>query len=392
MFAKIMKRAGWITVFFVLVSVVFAEDKPVEKKKDKEQLIELNQAEKLYQEAWYKETALNDFKGAVVLYKKIVEEYTEDKTITAKALLQIGGCYEKSGKNLATQAVQTYERIINDYPEQEEIANKARARLNELKHVQTAAKNTHDRKEIEYFRKEILKLLRELESEDLDSVPAQSKRSLANILSGIDAQEITTAQEVKKRLHALYKDLEPARTDEAQEIRKKILKILQIEHPRTAYKTKTMEIRMSSQKNLSFPYIAAGYIYTNFNNRLHLDNAAGARIKIGLLKKDFFLEYQQINTQMDLLNNDDDVMVKTFLLGKGMWGLSIKAGVQKYQGTEPEDTAPMISFGLGFGIDFTKNISFGPAGTWDIVWTDANDDKIHVRDSKSFALTLAIEF
>jgi tetratricopeptide (TPR) repeat protein len=286
-----------------VVTISFAEDKKTEKTGD-EKVLEQNQAEKLYQEGWYKETALNDFEGAIKIYQKIVEEYSQDKTVSPKALFQMGGCYEKLGKHYREVAISAYQMIINCYPDQKELVDKAKTKLSEFN-----------------------------QSESLESDKT------------ITRTEMTIKKEDKKF-------------------------------------------------DLIEPYFTAGYLYTNFTNKLHLDNNAGFRIKVGLLKSDIFLEYQQINTNLKYSANKDDVRIQTFQIGTYPLGeiFSIKAGLQKYEGTKPNDTAPVISFGLGFGLPFSKDIYVGPSWIHDIVWTNANQSSTHRRDNNSFTLSMGIKF
>ena len=51
-----------------------------------------------FQQALLKENGEGDLKAAVEIYQKIVNDATADRSMRAKALLHIGLCWEKMGK------------------------------------------------------------------------------------------------------------------------------------------------------------------------------------------------------------------------------------------------------------------------------------------------------
>jgi Tol biopolymer transport system component len=75
-----------------------------------------------------KEEVDGDLKSAMETYQKIAAESSAPRDVRAKALLHIGGCYEKLGK----QARQVYEQVVRDYADQP-AASQARSRLTALK-------------------------------------------------------------------------------------------------------------------------------------------------------------------------------------------------------------------------------------------------------------------
>lgn len=75
------------------------------------------------------ETIDGDLDAAIAIYKRIVEEFGDRRSVAAKALLRLGGCYEKLGEEQAKLARKAFERVIADYPEQTEAVNSARERL-----------------------------------------------------------------------------------------------------------------------------------------------------------------------------------------------------------------------------------------------------------------------
>ena len=80
----------------------------------------------LFQQALVKERAEGKLEEAIQLYKRIVQEHAGNRILAAKALVQMGQCYEKLGKDEARKA---YERVLRDYADQNEAAAQARARL-----------------------------------------------------------------------------------------------------------------------------------------------------------------------------------------------------------------------------------------------------------------------
>lgn len=87
-------------------------------------------AEVLLAAARHKQLVDGDLEGAIRDYKKILADYATDRPIAAKALLEMGKCYEKLGQDEARKA---YERVLRDYPEQQESVAEARTRLAALK-------------------------------------------------------------------------------------------------------------------------------------------------------------------------------------------------------------------------------------------------------------------
>ncbi len=80
----------------------------------------------LFQQGLIKERAEGNLDEAIKLYQRIVREYASDRTLAAKALIELGQCYEKLGN---TEARKAYERVLRDYADQEEMVTEARTRL-----------------------------------------------------------------------------------------------------------------------------------------------------------------------------------------------------------------------------------------------------------------------
>jgi Tol biopolymer transport system component len=84
----------------------------------------------LFQKALVMERTEGNLEGAIQLYQRIVREFSNDRPLAAKALLLMGQCYEKLGKDEARKA---YERLVRDYADQNEVAAQARTRLAALR-------------------------------------------------------------------------------------------------------------------------------------------------------------------------------------------------------------------------------------------------------------------
>jgi len=85
-----------------------------------------DQAEVLIQAAHQKQLVEGQLEQAIQLYKRIVQEHAGNRTVAAKALLEMGQCYEKLGNPEARKA---YERLLHDYADQNALAAQARKRL-----------------------------------------------------------------------------------------------------------------------------------------------------------------------------------------------------------------------------------------------------------------------
>lgn len=91
----------------------------------------------LFQKALAKERAEGNLEEAITLYQKVIEE-SKDESLSAKAQLRIGICYEKLGKKEAEKA---FRNVINNYPGQVEVVKAARKKLSFLLKAQATAGN-----------------------------------------------------------------------------------------------------------------------------------------------------------------------------------------------------------------------------------------------------------
>src|SRR5262245_61968434 len=83
-------------------------------------------AHELFQQALSKERAEGNLAEAIKLYQRVVDTASSDHALAAKALLQLGRCYEQLGN---TEARNAYERLIARYPDQADLVAQAKSRL-----------------------------------------------------------------------------------------------------------------------------------------------------------------------------------------------------------------------------------------------------------------------
>ena len=84
----------------------------------------------LFEQALAKERVEGNLQEAIRLYERVVTEFKSDRALSAQALVQVGRCYEKLGRE---EAVRAYERLVRDFADQEDAVEQARARLVALK-------------------------------------------------------------------------------------------------------------------------------------------------------------------------------------------------------------------------------------------------------------------
>ena len=84
----------------------------------------------LFQQALLKERAEGELREAIQLYEQIVRDFAADRTLAARALVQVGQCYEKLG---STEAERAYQRVVSDFADQADLVAQARERLAALR-------------------------------------------------------------------------------------------------------------------------------------------------------------------------------------------------------------------------------------------------------------------
>jgi len=87
-----------------------------------------------------KEEVDGNLQGAIDLYKQIVAKFGDNRAIAVRALLRLGGCYEKLGVEQAGLAQKAFEKIVADYPDQTEAVRSAREKLALLSRSQALTK------------------------------------------------------------------------------------------------------------------------------------------------------------------------------------------------------------------------------------------------------------
>jgi Tol biopolymer transport system component len=84
----------------------------------------------VFEQALAKERVDGNLQEAIRLYERVATEFTTDRALAAQALVQVGRCYEKLGRD---EAVRAYERLVRDFADQEDAVEQARLRLAVLK-------------------------------------------------------------------------------------------------------------------------------------------------------------------------------------------------------------------------------------------------------------------
>ena len=88
------------------------------------------QGEKLFQQGIMKEEGEGKLKEAIDIYYQLVEDGSIERKIRAKALFQVGICYEKLGIKKATSA---YEQLISEYADQTDLIAVAKRKLRSIR-------------------------------------------------------------------------------------------------------------------------------------------------------------------------------------------------------------------------------------------------------------------
>jgi len=83
----------------------------------------------LFEKAKYTMETKGDLYEAIHLFERIIKEFPNEREYAAKAQLQIGACYERLGKQQATEA---YNKVVSQYSDQQQTAKIARKRLQYL--------------------------------------------------------------------------------------------------------------------------------------------------------------------------------------------------------------------------------------------------------------------
>jgi len=153
----------------------------------------------LFQQALLKENGEGDLKGAVEIYQKIVDNTAADRPLRAKALLHIGLCWEKMGKETAEQ---TYQRLIQEFSDQSDAVNEARNRLANLKSNHTEKPSGLSLTKIWQNFEIVPKNLRNISPDGKFIVAVHQKNGFC--LIDLDAKKIQYLTDYKEREKELY--------------------------------------------------------------------------------------------------------------------------------------------------------------------------------------------
>ena len=144
----------------------------------------VSESELLLREALHKQQVQGDLPGAIKIYQQIVSTRNGDRSVTARALLELAGCYEKLGQ----QAEAVYQRIVRDFADQP-VATQARARLAALGPPAPAPTVTLRKLDV---GEDVLDVMAAMASAPCFSlVNPELRRTLFGDLSGKEIREIT---------------------------------------------------------------------------------------------------------------------------------------------------------------------------------------------------------
>jgi dipeptidyl aminopeptidase/acylaminoacyl peptidase len=95
--------------------------------------------EQQFQKGIMKEEGEGSLREAIELYKSVADNVKADRALRAKALYQMGGCYEKLGQQ---DARGVYEKLVANYTDQIEMVTNAKRKLNIMSADKSAIDNS----------------------------------------------------------------------------------------------------------------------------------------------------------------------------------------------------------------------------------------------------------
>ncbi len=95
--------------------------------------------EQLFQKGIMKEEGEGSLREAIELYKSVADNTQANRALRAKALYQMGNCYEKLGQQ---EARGVYEKLVANYTEQTELVANAKRQLSKLNVGQSISENS----------------------------------------------------------------------------------------------------------------------------------------------------------------------------------------------------------------------------------------------------------
>ena len=99
-------------------------------------------SQEMLNKAIYQEEVNGNLEEAIILFKKIVDDESTNRTIKVSALYHLGLANEKLGNKIAKEY---YEQVVSNYGDKPETVQLAKSRLQYL-NSQTLAKNQTDTK------------------------------------------------------------------------------------------------------------------------------------------------------------------------------------------------------------------------------------------------------
>lgn len=173
----------------------------------------------------------------------------------------------------------------------------------------------------------------------------------------------------------------------------------------------------------------AGLQYIHFSNDLSLDDSIGLRVKIHRVKQElrpfhigsylyypvetdsayplkqveasrFFFEYRHFKSETNS-STQKNVEVNYYLIGFGLLGQTLKdtyikvnlaGGLQRYTGTQPSDTGPVIAYTLGLNQKLSPQLGIELDLTEEILWSKASQGGTHALLNFSVAFTIRYSF
>src|SRR4029077_17089584 len=85
-----------------------------------------NSSQAAYAQALVRQTANGDIHGAIQIYERIVRDFSSNRPLVARALVQLGKCYESLGQ---ARSREYFERAVGKYADQADVVAEARTRL-----------------------------------------------------------------------------------------------------------------------------------------------------------------------------------------------------------------------------------------------------------------------
>lgn len=95
-----------------------------------------DKSQEMLNKAIYEEEVNGNLEEAIEVYQTILDKFSDNRSIAAKAQYHIGLCNEKQGKKEATKA---YQLVLDKFPDQGEVVRLARRKLSALAGLETTS-------------------------------------------------------------------------------------------------------------------------------------------------------------------------------------------------------------------------------------------------------------